>query len=407
MRVAVLPRDDAARVITSGIARAAWAVNAANLALTIPLLTEYMIVRELEGVLAVPVAILVGLLAIAIGAAIKPRPWVVAVFLAVSAAGAVLYEVSLITVHPQILEEGFFVLNRPAVSLVLVGVVATTWAIGLIWTMIGFLVSTAVSLVVAVITTTPFRTGWGPLLMLLLYVVAYLVLAGIQRSQRRKIPDFEELEQETRRMAVAEGLRSRLTAAVHDTLLNDLSLVMNAPDELDARTIDRLRADIATLTSNEWQKETATTTMVDDQDSDLRNRIMLMMSDLQWRGLTVHITGSGSGIHRLDPDAATALIEAIRACLENVLRHSGTTVAEVDLAYAPDELTVIITDQGRGFDVDAVPADRLGVRLSVIDRIQAAGGSAKVWSSEGAGTSVIIRMPAQEIRAHEEAGRGQ
>ena len=132
-----------------------------------------------------------------------------------------------------------------------------------------------------------------------------------------------------------------------------------------------------------------------------------MMSDLQWRGLTVHVTGSGSGIYRLAPEVATALIDSIRACLENVLRHSGASVAEVDLAYEETELTVIVSDQGRGFDPQAIPADRLGVRFSVIDRIRAAGGTTRIWSAPGAGTSIIIRVPILEVvAAHEESHHG-
>jgi len=402
VRVAVLPRDEAATVITSGLARAAWAVNAGNLALTIPLLAEFMIARGLGAALPVPLALLAVLLVTAVGAAIAPRPLVVALFLIVGFAGAVLYELSLLRAYPDIVNEGFFVLNRPAVSLVLVGVISITWVLGLLWTFIGFLASTSASVTVALITGTELRTGWGPLMMLALYVVSYLVLAGIQRSQHRAIPDFEQLEQETRRMTVEEGLRSRLTAAVHDTLLNDLSLVMNGPDTLDTRVTERLRADIATLTSSEWLRESANATLVDEQDAELRNRIMVMVSDLQWRGLTVHVTGSGSGIYRLAPAAAVAVVEAISACLENVLRHSGVAVAELDLAYTRDELTVMITDQGSGFDPSAIQADRLGVRLSILDRVEAVGGSAKIWSSTGAGTSVIMRLPVTELRPHEE-----
>jgi len=129
---------------------------------------------------------------------------------------------------------------------------------------------------------------------------------------------------------------------------------------------------------------------------------MMLMSDLQWRGLTVHITGSGTGIYRLSPAVATALIDAVRACLENVLRHSGTTVAEVDLAYSEDEVTVIVTDQGVGFDSEAVPDDRLGLRHSVVERVRAVGGSARIWSSVGAGTSIIMRVPVLEVVTHHE-----
>ena len=404
MRVAVLPREVAARVITSGIARSAWAVNAMNLVLTIPILIEVMVERGEASALPVPVILLSLLVLLAVGAAIMPKPWVVVSFLILGSAGAVLYEVTLLSADPGLLTSAFFVLNRPAVSLVLVGIASTTWFTGLGWTLGGYLFSTGVSVAVAAITGLPIQTGWGPLLMLGLYVCAYLVLAGIQRSQRKLVPNFDQLEEETRRLNVEENMRSRVTAIVHDTLLNDLSLVMNAPDELDDRMTARLRADIATLTSAEWAREAAETTIVDDQDSDLRNRIMLMMSDLQWRGLTVHVTGSGSGIYRLAPEVATALIDSIRACLENVLRHSGANVAEVDLAYLDTELTVIVSDQGEGFDPAAIPADRLGVRFSVIDRIRAAGGTTKIWSAPGAGTSIMIRVPVLEMVApHEES----
>lgn len=407
MRVAVLPREVAARVITSGIARGAWAVNATNLLLTIPILVELMVRNGKADSLPLPVILLSLLVLLAVGAAIMPKPWIVLSFLVLCSVGAVLYEVTLLAADPTLLDSAFFALNRPAVSLVLVGVASTTWLTGLGWTMGGYLFSTGVSIAVSAITGLPIKAGWGPLLMLGLYVAAYLVLAAIQRSQRRLVPNFDQLEDETRRLELEENMRSRITAVVHDTLLNDLSLVMNAPDELDERVIARLRNDVETLTSAEWARESAEATVLDDQDSDMRNQIMLMMSDLQWRGLTVHVTGSGSGIYRLAPDVATAIVEAIRACLENVLRHSGATVAEVDLAYAPTELTVIVSDPGNGFDPASIPADRLGVRFSVVDRIRAAGGSTKIWSAPGAGTSVVIRVPVLEmVTAHEEPRHG-
>jgi signal transduction histidine kinase len=408
VRVAVLPREVAARVITSGIARSAWAVNAANLVLTIPILAEYLIANGRADALPAPIVLLSLLVLFAVGAAIVPKPWVVVAFLVIGSIGAVFYEVTLLSADPEILEDAFFLLNRPSVSLVLVGIASTTWLTGLGWSFGGFLFSIGASVAVALITGLPVKTGWGPLLMLALYVSSYLALAGIQRSQRKLVPDFEQLEEETRRLGVEENLRRRVTAAVHDTLLNDLSLVMNGPDELDERMTARLRDDIATLTSAEWAKESAETVVVDDQDSELRNQIMLLISELQWRGLTVHITGSGSGIYRLDPAVATAVVGSVQACLENVLRHSGVTVAELDLIYTEDELTIIVSDQGDGFDPEAIAPDRLGVRLSVVDRIRSVGGTTKIWSSPGAGTSIVIRVPVLEVvAAHEESRHGE
>ena len=50
-------------------------------------------------------------------------------------------------------------------------------------------------------------------------------------------------------------------------------------------------------------------------------------------------------------------------------------------------------DEGRGFDRDLVPADRLGLRASVQERIAAVGGGATIWTQPGRGTSVMLRVP--------------
>jgi hypothetical protein len=408
MRVAVLPRDVAARVITGATARGIWAANAANLALTLGLLIEFGAVRGILSELSVPMMIVSILLACAIAAGFTARPVVVIAFLLVCTTGAIVYQLTLLAAYPPILTEGYFLLNRPAVSLVLVAVGVTTWLIGLAWILVGYLMATIVSVAVALATGLQFATGAGPTLVLLTYVLVHLALAGIQASQRHRVPNLDALEEATRQRGFAEDLKARATAVAHDTLLNDLAIVMNAPTELDARARDRLRADVATLRSDEWLGHASdTAVVVDDQDIEMRNQIMKLMSELQWRGLTVHVTGSGSGIYRLAQDVATAIVDSIGACLENVLKHSGTTVAEVDLAYADNEITVIVSDQGVGFDVDSVASDRLGLSLSVVERIRAIGGTAKVWSSVGAGTSIVMRIPVVEkVSAHEESTHG-
>lgn len=408
MRVAVLPREVAARVITGALARGAWAVNATSLVFSIPILVEFVLAKGELAALPVPLAILVVLLVFTGAAAFRPRPLVVAAYLVLATIGSVLFELALISIHPAIVDDGLFLLNRPSVSLVLVGVAATTTLAGILWAAAGFVLANVVALSVSFLADVPVTKGWGVPFVFAIYVVAYLVLQRIQASQRRKLPNLDELERETRRLAVEENLRSRVAAVVHDTLLNDLALVMNAPDELDDRMTARLRADIATLTSPEWLHESAEVAVTDDQDSALRNQIMLMMSDLQWRGLTVNVTGSGSGIYRVAPDAGTALVDATRACLENVLRHAGTTVAEVNLAYTKSEIAIMISDQGAGFDPDAVAGDRLGLRQSVVERIRLVGGSTRIWSTPGAGTSVLMRVPVTEVLVeHEKSNHEQ
>lgn len=401
MRAAVLPRDVAARVITSAVARSFGAMNAACFALTIPFLAEYSSRHGLGPITVIPFVVLVGLLAVATAMTIKPTRVVLALYLVLGTIGAVVYEFVLIQARPEIISEALYLFNRPATALILAGVTASTVRAGMAWAVVGFGLSMGVTATTAVMTGTPFAAGYGPILTLTLVLAVYGAFGLIQASLRRRLPDFDTLEEQARRGALSESLRDRMTAVVHDTLLNDLSLVMNAPDTLDDRMRERLREDLATLTGAEWLRETEEV-VLDEQDAEMRNRVMQVISDLQWRGLTVHVTGSGPGIWRLASGVPEVMIDVLRACLENVLRHSGTNVAEVDLGGTEDEITFIISDQGKGFDPSSVPDDRLGIRHSIIERVKGIGGSVKIWSSPGEGTSVIVRVPAlHRVTTHE------
>jgi signal transduction histidine kinase len=391
-------------VITSALARSFGAVNAVSLALAIPILIEYSATRGILSTLPVTLTILIVLVGSAAAMGVRPNRWSLGVFLTLGSVGAVAFQIILIDASPGILEEGLYLLNRPAVALVMVGVTASTVRAGVVWALVGFALSHAVTLAVTVLAGVPFTPGFGPVLTLTLVLVCYLALGMIQVSLRRRVPDFDQLEQQTRLATLSEDLRMKVTAAVHDTLLNDLSLVMNAPAALDDRMRDRLREDVRTLTSADWLRASSKV-VIDDQDADLRNRIVQLINDFQWRGLTVHVTGSGTGVYRLAAGVPDTIIEVVRACLENVLQHSGTAVAEIDLAYSATEVTIVVTDQGAGFDPATVPADRLGLRDSIVERIRTAGGVTRVWSTPGAGTSIVMTVPVTPVTENEGSRR--
>lgn len=398
MRVRVLPRDLAGRIINGTVATVGWAVGGSTILLTFPVLIETMLARDRAHDLPVPILLLV-LILFGIGAvAYWRRTEVVLIYLAVAAVAAVGYELALLHGDPDIIQTNLYLVNRPTLALVAVGVTATTAVSGILWSLFGLVIATTVSLSSALIAGVEFRPGFGPLMVFLIAAVAYLTFAAVQSSQRRQVPNFDALEAETLRLSRGEDMTRRTTAAVHDTVLNDLSIVLNTPGALDERAIARLREDIEQLRGGEWISQTTAIPTADDQDASLRNEIMRMVSDFQWQGLSIHVTGSGSGVYRLAPDVARALVGAVRAAFENVVKHSGASVAELELIYA-DDITIMITDQGTGFDMSAIPADRLGVRGSIIERMEAVGGSAQIWSTPGGGTSVVMTIPIVKVVA--------
>jgi signal transduction histidine kinase len=56
----------------------------------------------------------------------------------------------------------------------------------------------------------------------------------------------------------------------------------------------------------------------------------------------------------------------------------------------------VVADTGAGFDVDAVPPDRLGVRISIRERVDAVGGATEIRSVPGAGTTIVMTWPAPD-----------
>jgi phage shock protein PspC (stress-responsive transcriptional regulator) len=89
---------------------------------------------------------------------------------------------------------------------------------------------------------------------------------------------------------------------------------------------------------------------------------------------------------------AEALVAAAREALVNAAKFAGdgplSLYAEVD----PERVQVFVRDRGPGFDPAAVPADRRGVRESIVGRMERHGGRALVHSVPGQGTEVELVM---------------
>lgn len=90
-----------------------------------------------------------------------------------------------------------------------------------------------------------------------------------------------------------------------------------------------------------------------------------------------------------------ALVQAAREAMLNAARHGGGAVS-VYLEVTEDAAEVFVKDRGPGFDPDAVPADRLGVRESIVGRMNRHGGTATITSSPD-GTEVRLRLPLSAV----------
>jgi signal transduction histidine kinase len=92
-------------------------------------------------------------------------------------------------------------------------------------------------------------------------------------------------------------------------------------------------------------------------------------------------------------DAVTAIVAAGREAAINAARWSGAESISIYGEVEPSLISLFVRDQGRGFNVAAVPADRRGITLSISQRIAHFGGDAVIKSVVGVGTEIELSIP--------------
>ncbi|MDX1413757.1 MAG: histidine kinase [Candidatus Promineifilaceae bacterium] len=99
---------------------------------------------------------------------------------------------------------------------------------------------------------------------------------------------------------------------------------------------------------------------------------------------------------RLAPEVELALYRIGQEALSNVARHAQASRAQLDLAYAADQITLSIVDNGAGFDQPDSPAEMAGNGhfglLGIQERAEIIGAHLKIESQPGRGTRLTITL---------------
>lgn len=184
----------------------------------------------------------------------------------------------------------------------------------------------------------------------------------------------------------------KAAAMLHDTVLNHLAAIGTAPDgPLKRELRTRVAGDLELLVGQEWLMDVA-----DDSSAAEEwqlSRLSAAIVEAQQLGLRVEVSGDLTALARADAERANAVALAVKQCLVNVVKHAGVDRAEIVIFGSDDEVSIMVIDAGRGFDVATTADDRLGLRHSVQTRIEAVGGGVQVWSTPGHGTSVLLHVP--------------
>jgi signal transduction histidine kinase len=183
--------------------------------------------------------------------------------------------------------------------------------------------------------------------------------------------------------------RSRINALVHDSVLATL-LAAGRGDDDQSYPLVRAQARRALGQLSHVQEES-------------ENRSSMDAIDFVWalQAMTTDISPDAMFSHELDIDreipaeVVEAISEASLEALRNSERHAGRVDRVVNrsahVRVTNSEIEVTILDDGAGYDSSRVSPMRLGVSVSIIERMRwLHGGEARVTSLPGVGTRVSL-----------------
>jgi len=175
--------------------------------------------------------------------------------------------------------------------------------------------------------------------------------------------------------------RAEIAAHLHDSVLQTLALIQRrAGNEHDVVRLARAQErELRGWLYRDPGRETG-------QLSDALQAAAAEVEDSLGHAVDVVTVGDCALTERLE-----AMVQAAREAMLNAARHGGGAVS-VYLEVTDDAAEVFVKDRGPGFDPGSIPADRLGVRESMIGRMRRHGGTATIASSPD-GTEVRLRLP--------------
>jgi two-component system nitrate/nitrite sensor histidine kinase NarX len=222
-------------------------------------------------------------------------------------------------------------------------------------------------------------------------VSAFSDLAALAIERERYYRQSEQL--------AVIGERERLARDLHDAVTQTLFSINLLADALPRlwdrdpkegrQRLDEMRqmtrgalAEMRTLLL-----ELRPSSLADADPGDLLDQLAESISGRSQLPVTVDVEGEC----RRDPEMKIAVYRIAQEALNNVAKHAQASHASVTLQFKSNAVTLRISDDGRGFNPLAVPAEKLGLAI-MRDRAEAIGAKLTIDSQDGRGTTITLLL---------------
>jgi signal transduction histidine kinase len=227
------------------------------------------------------------------------------------------------------------------------------------------------------------------------------VLAELEVSHRQLKRYAAQVEE----LATAKE-RNRLARDIHDSLGHYLTVINvqlekalafrdKAPGEAD-QAVGNAKA-LASEALHEVRRSVSALRSAQEPFSSSA-AIQALVERMQGHPqIAVEIEGTEAGF---PGESLMALYRAAQEGLTNIQKHAGASQARLELRFDADEATLLLCDDGRGFEpahLETLSPGRVGAYglQGVRERLELVGGSLLVESMPGAGTRMLARVPSQ------------
>jgi signal transduction histidine kinase/ligand-binding sensor domain-containing protein len=229
--------------------------------------------------------------------------------------------------------------------------------------------------------------------------------AAFAWNQRRKLQlRLERLEMQH----AVEQERTRIARDIHDDLGTSLTEIafMSDPEHIELAEPDRVKPHLERISGKARAVVQALNEIVwavnprNDNLPKLLDYLCTFSEEVcESAGVRCwHEVPTGLPELPLPVDFRHGLLLAVKEALNNALRHSGAKEIWLRVAVEPGALSIVVEDNGQGFDLARDSSAGNGLR-NMQDRMKELGGKAAVASAKASGTKVTFVAPLVPARA--------